>query len=358
MEVFLGILVFIVLISAICSEFFNFSIFDKLLIKIPIVRKISDFFEDHPWLLIPLCLFIVFPLLFYCGYRVSDKPNTLIDGRYYRIEEYGHTNPAYINTKLKGQIQLNDSLFSTKTANQDSIVFDRINNRLIHTAKKEFPANNYSRYEGKNAIQILLLGAIVIPTWAEVKSCADFASFSKKSWGICLLAAGYLGFHQGYKSKQIILMNESWSKWLTLQDKLHDERWWKEFANKYPYYYNDSVIAEGHFLEAGIGITLGISNNVLSVESVEPNGPAYRAGILKGDTIISADGELFEISDSTTNLDIILKLRGRKDSQIRLGVLRDNDTPIEEFILTRDVMPMSCTLYLLTNDLPMNVIDY
>lgn len=358
MEVFLGILLSIVLISAICSEFFKFSIYDKLLIKIPIVRKISNFFEDYPWLLIALCLFIVFPLLFYCGYRVGDKPDTLIYGSDYRIEEYGHSNPANINSTLRRQIQFNDSLFSIKTANQDSIVFDRINNRLIHTAKKEFPANNYSRYEGKNAIQILLLGAIVIPTWAEVQSYADFASLSKKSWGICLLAAGYLGFHQGYKSKQTILMNESWSKWLTLQEKLNDELWWKEFANKYPYYYNDSVTAEDHCLGAGIGISFKISNNVLSVESVEPNSPAYRAGILKGDRIISADGEQFEISDSTTNIDIIFKLRGHKDSQIRLGVLRDNDTSIEEFIIKRDVMPMSCILYFLTIDLPQDVIDY
>lgn len=317
-------------------------------------HKVSDFFDKHLWILVPLCILILFPLCFYLGYSVSTFPEKTILNGIPLTEELGHTNPKHVNRELIYQINMNDSLFSIKTANQDSIVFDRINKKLVHTAKKEFPTEDYSIYVGKNAFQMFLLGAMVLPTWSEVKSLYDFSTISNKALGVCLMAAGYLGFNQGRKCKLTNITNESWTEWLDLQEKLHDEKWWVEFAEKYPYYKEDYIIAEDHCLGAGIGVGWRISSDAIVVTEVEPDGPADRAGILEGDKILYVDGERQIFPDSTDYLSVFCTLRGPKDSHVYLGVMREGSSAIGEFIVKREVVPIP---YWMTFSLPENVIE-
>lgn len=350
METFFVILGIIIFIPIFCDMVISEShICSYILNKIPIYRKISSFFEETPWLLIPLCLIVVFPLCFYWGYSVSKEPQLLIG-------EYAHTSPKDVNWNLRHQIIVNDSMFCVKIANKDSIVFDRINNKLVHTAKKEYPTENYNRYIGKNAVQILLLGAIVIPTWNEVTSTANFATFSKKAWGFCLMAAGYLGFNQGYKCKQTILKNNTWNTWLNLQEKLHNENWWIEFSKQYPYYKEEYIIDVNSPIGGGLGISFEIENDTIVVKSVGKGFPAEQSGVIEGDKIISIDRvtpyESLCESYKELNLDIetagaddirisaYYMLRGEVNSDVRLEILRGNSNSIIYIDATRVPVPL------------------
>ncbi len=370
METFWVILVIIILIPIFCDIAIPDShICSSILNEIPIYREISYFFEENLWLLIPICFIVVFPLCFYWGFSVSDGPQTSLNGIIYFIDEYGHTNPEHVNSELHQQIIMNDTVFCVKLANKDSIVFDRINNKLVHTAKKEYPTENYNRYTGKNAVQILLYGAIVIPTWNEVKSTANFATLNKKAWGVCIIAAGYLGFNQGYKCKQTILKNNSWNTWLTLQEKLHDENWWIEFSKQYPYYKQEYIIDINSPIGGGIGISFEIENDTIVVKSVKNGFPAEQSGVIEGDKIIAIDGvtpyenlckayKELNLDIETADVDDIINsayymLRGEVNSDVRLEILRGESNSIIYIDVTRVPIPLH---FLRVVDIPKDVI--
>ncbi len=86
---------------------------------------------------------------------------------------------------------------------------------------------------------------------------------------------------------------------------------------------------------AGVGIEIGIRNDVLTVISPLEDTPAGRAGIIAGDKIIAIDDE------STAGIKIdeaVSKIRGRRGTKVVLTVLRktNGDEEEREFELTRD----------------------
>jgi carboxyl-terminal processing protease len=93
---------------------------------------------------------------------------------------------------------------------------------------------------------------------------------------------------------------------------------------------------EGHF--GGLGIVIGMRDNVLTVVSPMEDTPAYKAGILAGDKIVKIDGrstEKFSVSDA------MLKLRGEPGSEVNLSVLRSGNNQLLEFKLTRAIIRVS-----------------
>ena len=86
---------------------------------------------------------------------------------------------------------------------------------------------------------------------------------------------------------------------------------------------------------AGVGIEIGIRDDVLTVISPLEDAPAARAGMIAGDKIIAIDGE------STAGIKIdeaVSKIRGRRGTKVVLTVLRktNGDEEEREFELTRD----------------------
>lgn len=90
---------------------------------------------------------------------------------------------------------------------------------------------------------------------------------------------------------------------------------------------------EGEF--GGIGILVGIRDELLTVIKPLPNSPASRAGIQKRDRIINIDGHnTFEFS-----LDQLVKhMRGDPDTRVNLSLLRRGDMSPRQVQIRREVV--------------------
>lgn len=84
----------------------------------------------------------------------------------------------------------------------------------------------------------------------------------------------------------------------------------------------------------GVGMEIGVHNDILTVIAPLKNTPAYRAGILPGD-------EILKIDDTTTdklNTDEAVKLiRGKAGTKVRLTILRDSKPPFEVSIARANI---------------------
>ncbi|MEX2618294.1 MAG: S41 family peptidase [Alphaproteobacteria bacterium] len=76
----------------------------------------------------------------------------------------------------------------------------------------------------------------------------------------------------------------------------------------------------------GIGLQVGLENEMLKVISPIDGTPAAAAGMQPGDLITHADG--FVLRGLTLN-DAVMRLRGQVGSQVRLTVQRNGSTPFE-----------------------------
>ncbi|MBQ5880697.1 MAG: PDZ domain-containing protein, partial [Bacteroidaceae bacterium] len=95
---------------------------------------------------------------------------------------------------------------------------------------------------------------------------------------------------------------------------------------------------EGNF--EGIGVQFNILEDTLVVIQPTSKGPSERVGILAGDRIVSVDGE--PIAGVKMSRDSIMKkLRGPKDTQVTLGVVRRGVDHVLTFNVTRDKLPVN-----------------
>ena len=92
----------------------------------------------------------------------------------------------------------------------------------------------------------------------------------------------------------------------------------------------------------GIGALLGQEEGITVIKSLTPGGPSEKSGLLKpGDKIIAvaqdSDGEFVDIIDMDLR-DVVKKIRGKKDSVVRLKLVRKagSGTERKEISLTRD----------------------
>ena len=89
---------------------------------------------------------------------------------------------------------------------------------------------------------------------------------------------------------------------------------------------------------SGVGIEFTIRKDTIHVQNVVKNGPAQRAGILAGDKIVSVDGKPF-VGKIVTNEEAMRRLKGPKDTKVKLGVMRYGQKPVKYFTVTRGDIP-------------------
>lgn len=89
---------------------------------------------------------------------------------------------------------------------------------------------------------------------------------------------------------------------------------------------------------SGVGIEFTIRQDTLHVQQVISNGPAERAGLIAGDKIVTVDGDNFT-GKTLTNEVAIHRLKGPKDTKVRLGVMRFGEKTVREFTVTRGEIP-------------------
>ncbi len=88
----------------------------------------------------------------------------------------------------------------------------------------------------------------------------------------------------------------------------------------------------------GIGVESNIRQDTIHVQNVIKNGPAERAGLLAGDKIVSVDGKPF-VGKVVTNQEAQRRLKGPKDTKVKVGVMRYGSKKVKEFVITRGDIP-------------------
>jgi carboxyl-terminal processing protease len=103
---------------------------------------------------------------------------------------------------------------------------------------------------------------------------------------------------------------------------------------------------EGSF--GGLGVVVGIQDDVLTVIKPLPKSPAARAGVSKFDRIMQIDGKS---TFGTTLDDLVQYMRGEPGTKVNLFVLREGDFAPRRLSLTREVIQVdSVESKLLTTD--------
>ncbi len=89
---------------------------------------------------------------------------------------------------------------------------------------------------------------------------------------------------------------------------------------------------------SGVGIEFVIREDTIHVQNVIQNGPAEKAGLLAGDKIVAVDGKPF-VGKIVTNQEAMRRLKGPKDTKVKIGVIRYGSKKIQTFTVTRGEIP-------------------
>ncbi len=89
---------------------------------------------------------------------------------------------------------------------------------------------------------------------------------------------------------------------------------------------------------SGIGIEFTIRQDTIRVQNVISNGPAERAGLIAGDKIVEVDDSVF-VGKKVTNEEAMHRLKGPKDTKVKLGILRWGEKEIQHVTITRGEIP-------------------
>ena len=102
---------------------------------------------------------------------------------------------------------------------------------------------------------------------------------------------------------------------------------------------------------SGVGIEFTIRQDTIHVQNVIKNGPAERAGILAGDKIVSVDGKRF-VGKIVTNEEAQHRLKGQKDTKVKIGVQRFGQKAFKYFTVTRGEIPQKSisATYMIDNE--------
>ena len=95
---------------------------------------------------------------------------------------------------------------------------------------------------------------------------------------------------------------------------------------------------EGSF--SGIGVQFNIQNDTIMIISVISGGPSEKVGLLAGDRIVLVDDSTFT-GKNITNEKVMKKLRGPKDTQVKLGIKRQGTKEVLSYNITRGQIPVS-----------------
>ena len=102
---------------------------------------------------------------------------------------------------------------------------------------------------------------------------------------------------------------------------------------------------------SGIGIEFTIRQDTIRVQNVIGNGPAERAGLLAGDKIVEVDDSVF-VGKKVTNEEAMHRLKGPKDTKVKLGIVRYGEQKVRHITVTRGEIPTKSVTacYMLDDD--------
>jgi len=89
---------------------------------------------------------------------------------------------------------------------------------------------------------------------------------------------------------------------------------------------------------SGIGIEFTIRQDTIRVQNVISNGPAERAGLIAGDKIVEVDDSVF-VGKKVTNEEAMHRLKGPKDTKVKLGIIRYGEKKVKHVTITRGEIP-------------------
>ncbi len=89
---------------------------------------------------------------------------------------------------------------------------------------------------------------------------------------------------------------------------------------------------------SGVGIEFTIRQDTIRVQNVINNGPAERAGLIAGDKIVEVDDSVF-VGKKVTNEEAMHRLKGPKDTKVKLGIIRYGEKKIRHITVTRGEIP-------------------
>lgn len=94
---------------------------------------------------------------------------------------------------------------------------------------------------------------------------------------------------------------------------------------------------EGNF--EGVGIQFNIFKDTILVVAAISGGPSEKLGIRAGDKIVEIEGETVA-GTGITNRDVIDKLRGKKGTEVNVGIKRPSLKRTLDFTIKRDKIPI------------------
>lgn len=111
---------------------------------------------------------------------------------------------------------------------------------------------------------------------------------------------------------------------------------------------NDDL--DGSF--CGVGVQFTIKKDTVYITNIISGGPAERVGLLAGDRIISVNDEPY-VGKVVTNEETLHRLKGERDSKVKVGVVRRGEKEPLSFTITRGNIPIKSidATYMLTNKL-------
>lgn len=99
---------------------------------------------------------------------------------------------------------------------------------------------------------------------------------------------------------------------------------------------NDEL--EGSF--SGIGVQFNIQNDTIMIIDVISGGPSEKLGILPGDRIVEVNDTLF-VGEKINNDAVMHKLRGPKNTHVKVGIKRPGTDELLSFDITRGDVPVN-----------------
>ncbi len=86
---------------------------------------------------------------------------------------------------------------------------------------------------------------------------------------------------------------------------------------------------------SGVGIEFVIRKDTIHIQNVIQGGPAEEAGLMAGDKIVTVDDEPF-VGEKVTNEEAMRRLKGRRGTKVKIGVVRYHQKGVKSFTVTRD----------------------
>lgn len=121
-----------------------------------------------------------------------------------------------------------------------------------------------------------------------------------------------------------------------IEDMLHDLDPHSAYIRKEDVFASQEPL-DGGF--EGIGVSFNILKDTIFIINPISGGPSERVGIMPGDRIIFVEGENVA-GVGITNADVLKKLKGPKNTKVKVSIKRRNVNKLLDFTITRDKIPI------------------